>query len=169
MTRGWEFHIGTYPKEGQLQGKWWRLRSPTYRPIESDVIQCFFNDAIPLWSTSTQDLETVQSHLVFSWEGVSCGVFGANETTCLFIYFIFIIMLCNGPLKNHIMSFGMFCRIMVGLSGSRLFRIWKKPRTLLTKMSLTNLIRSRRVKGLIMTHNNSMVLWKVRPKMGNIS
>ena len=84
----------------------------------------------------------------FSWGVVFCGVFGSNET-------IWFCILCNGPLRKHILCNGSFetpCKITVGLSGSRHSHIWKKAQTLLTKISLMNSIKSR---------GSKIILWLV--------
>ena len=115
-----------------------------------------------------ESVATVQSFLE-EWYAVE---YLAPRKRCGFL------TLCNGSLRKHIMSFGKSCKFTVGSSGSGLFRIWKKPQTLLTKMSLTNLIwcvcvcfggGGGGVKGLIVTRNNLVVMWKVRRKMGIIS
>lgn len=54
-----------------------------------------------------QDSITIQLH--FPRGVVFRGVFGANEM-------ILFLMLCNGPLRKHIKSFGTPCKTMIGLS-----------------------------------------------------
>ena len=46
---------------------------------------------------------------------------------------------CNGPLKKHIKSFGMPCRIKGGLNGNGHLGTWKKPQTWPTMTFLTKL------------------------------
>lgn len=78
-----------------------------------------------------------------SWGVVFRGsLFGANGM-------IWFLMLYNGPLRKHVKLFGTRCRIIVVLSGNGLSRTWKRTRTLLTKMSLTNSIRSEGSKVLL--------------------
>lgn len=75
-----------------------------------------------------QDTETVQPRLVFLEEWSSVDRFGAKGM-------IWCLMHCNGPLRKHVESFGTHCGIMVGLSGNGPSQIWKRPRTLPTKMT----------------------------------
>ena len=102
--------------------------------------------------------------LDFCWGLVFYGLIGANEM-------IWFLMLFNGPLRKHVKSFGTPCRIMVGLSGDKLFWTWKKTPGIAYKDVLNEFdsIWGGGVKGLIMTWNNLVVRWKVRPQMGIVS
>lgn len=67
---------------------------------------------------------------------------------------------------NHL---GQTAWLWVGLSGNGLSRVWKKLRTLPTKIFSTSSIRLEGVKGLIMIRSNLVVTWKFRTHMGIVS
>ena len=77
-------------------------------------------------------------------------------------------MLYNGSVKKHVESFGTPCMIMVGLSGNGLPNL-EKALDIAYQGVLDDLDSIWGVKGLIVTHSNLVVMWKVKPQMGIIS
>ena len=61
------------------------------------------------------------------------GLFGSNGM-------IWFLIICNGPLRKHIKSFGMPCTIMGGLYENGCSTTWNRPQTWPIKTFLRNLI-----------------------------